>query len=262
MTHCPGCGLPDSLDPMQHGFGCKRDLRVRAIASKGNQKWIRDFPSMGEAEKFAEAQRADGKEVEFLPAPAEEPRPNHRARIEAEGCKEGETLVHVFEKAGLGIAPFRFIGVDERRGPMVISTEGGVTTSCGAPGQPMGVCDYCGEGIVECCVIQDARGKRFIVGNVCVGRTGDKGLKKQMDPILNKARRDARHASEANGIEWAQGQLQDQALCAQLDREPHPMEHMAKMGHTRLSWACWMMDHAGNSGRMQVVRYLRKVVAK
>jgi hypothetical protein len=40
----------------------------------------------------------------------------------------------------------------------------------GAPGQPMGVCDYCGQGIKECFKIRAACGKRFEVGCDCVRR--------------------------------------------------------------------------------------------
>ena len=78
-----------------------------------------------------------------------------------------EKQLHPFEDAGLGVAPFRFVGVENRVGP--ISLGNGVTV--GAPGQPMGVCDYCSQGIKECCIIQDSTGKTFVVGNVCVGKT-------------------------------------------------------------------------------------------
>ena len=54
-------------------------------------------------------------------------------------------MIHVFEKAGLGVAPFRFVGVEERRGPIQISA----TLFVGAPGQPMGSCQLCGTGIAD-----------------------------------------------------------------------------------------------------------------
>lgn len=71
---------------------------------------------------------------------------------------------HPWEVAGLGKYPFRVVGVFENRGPIHMPDG----TMVGAPGQPMGTCDYCGNGIAECWSIKAADGKRFIVGCDCV----------------------------------------------------------------------------------------------
>src|SRR5689334_12559868 len=78
------------------------------------------------------------------------------------------TWTHPFEKAGLGVAPFQCIGHQRRVGP--IPGPGG--TEIGAPGQPMGTCDYCGTGIADCYVIRSSNGETFIVGSDCVARVG------------------------------------------------------------------------------------------
>lgn len=67
--------------------------------------------------------------------------------------------IHTFEQAGLGKAPFRFVGMFEKRGP-IPCPDG---TMIGAPGQPMGTCDFCGNGIAQCCQIESADGKIFVV---------------------------------------------------------------------------------------------------
>lgn len=63
------------------------------------------------------------------------------------------TELHPFEQAGLGKAPFRYLGSGEKR-----------TNS----GQPAGTCEYCSRGILTCCVIGSADGKTFVVGCDCV----------------------------------------------------------------------------------------------
>lgn len=79
-----------------------------------------------------------------------------------------EIGLHVFERAGLGKAPFQFTGMYEK-----------VYQACqGAPIQPGSSCDYCGQGIRYCCAIIDATGKEFKVGSDCVRKTGDAGLLK------------------------------------------------------------------------------------
>jgi len=63
-------------------------------------------------------------------------------------------LIHVFEAAGLGIAPFTFAGEVDN---------GKVTTTC----------DYCGTGIRYEEIIRDSKGKTFKVGCECVRKTAD-----------------------------------------------------------------------------------------
>jgi hypothetical protein len=73
---------------------------------------------------------------------------------------------HPWERAGLGNHPYRVVGVETRVGP--IHLPNGIMV--GAPGQAMGTCDYCGQGIKECFKILAADGKRFEVGCDCVRR--------------------------------------------------------------------------------------------
>ena len=77
-----------------------------------------------------------------------------------------EVGMHVFEKAGLGKAPFKLIGFSEcifKPAPDV-------------PARPGTSCDYCGTGIMTVCHIRGADGKQFKVGCNCVEKTGDAGL--------------------------------------------------------------------------------------
>lgn len=161
--------------------------------------------------------------------------------------------VHVFERAGLGRAPFRLVRIERRVGPYPVG--GGVYV--GSPGQPVGSCQYCGEGIAECCVIRSADGRDFIVGSVCVNKTGDAGLRSATKLALNRARAERRHQLARERIAAVYARLEsDEGLRARLAAEPHPYTYRAERGETRLSWARWMLAHAGDRGGLEVVRYL------
>lgn len=70
-------------------------------------------------------------------------------------------MTHPFEKAGLGKAPFRCIGVEE----MVFTMPGGYSKAGGA-------CQYCGTGIRWAFQIKSSDGAHFHVGCDCVEKTG------------------------------------------------------------------------------------------
>lgn len=156
---------------------------------------------------------------------------------------------HVFERAGLGTAPFRWLRCEHRVGPILIGTEGGVEHWAGAPGQPMGSCQFCGQGIAECHVIGSADGREFIVGCDCVRKTGDAGLRKS----INKIRTVARHEAESRRI--AEGEAWFNALPDGLDLGLSPS------GRSSFAeYFAWMMRNAGNAGKLRAIRQARKIV--
>jgi hypothetical protein len=72
---------------------------------------------------------------------------------------------HKFEVAGLGLAPFRFVGMSEN-----------YITYPDGTGKAGGTCDYCGNGIRFECVVLSRDGKRFKVGSDCIAKVGDEGI--------------------------------------------------------------------------------------
>lgn len=97
--------------------------------------------------------------------------------------------MHPFEKAELGKAPFRVIGCFQDIGPhRSVCPTTGVTIEVGSPGQPMGVCKYCWQGIAICYMIESSDGKRFTVGSSCVAKTGDKTITSEVKRLELKAK--------------------------------------------------------------------------
>ena len=170
------------------------------------------------------------------------------------------TSNHPFERAELGVAPFRCVRVEYRIGPIRYE-EGGCTVEIGAPGQPMGTCAYCSQGIAECCVIRDANGKEFIVGNQCVAKAArDYGQSSQLERDRKTALREARHERERTVALETRWRLEHDAdLRAMLAANPHPYGFAGK---TMLEWAVWMMDASGMSGRTKVRRAIDKMLAE
>jgi hypothetical protein len=176
-------------------------------------------------------------------------------------------VTHPFERAGLGVAPFRCVGVEYRVGPIkyIDPKFPGVTCEVGAPGQPMGTCAYCSQGIAECCIIRDANGKEFIVGNVCVG----KAAKESNDSPLERDRRKmvlaAKHDRERTASDELNWRLaNDSDLRTALNGMPHPMgfkDRKTGIPLTLLDWALWMMSNSGAAGRTRVRKALGKVVS-
>lgn len=155
----------------------------------------------------------------------------------------GQT-VHVFERAGLGKAPFRFRGAARV-----------VYQACpGAPIQPGGSCDYCGQAISIHCTIESSDGKRFKVGSDCVAKTGDAGLRKVATAVA-KLKAKEQTEREAARVRAAEEKLSDPELREKLESQPHPRGFT---GQTMLDWVNWMLAHAGHTGRLQAARVVEK----
>jgi len=71
------------------------------------------------------------------------------------------TWTHPFERAGLGLAPFRFTHY----------TKAVYQAFPGAPIQSGSTCDYCGQAIMHVYHIEDRDGRKFKVGCECVLKT-------------------------------------------------------------------------------------------
>ena len=131
--------------------------------------------------------------------------------------------IHKFEAAGLGLAPFRFVGIEtgadrasvqsERAGNGLTYTTNNATS-----------CDYCGQGIINAYQVQSADGKRFKVGCDCIRKTGDAGLIRHVTEEEGSKRRAKNTARRA--AKWQREQDLVAAFkagkCESLRNLPHP----------------------------------------
>lgn len=178
-----------------------------------------------------------------------------------EGMNTDQESKHQFEAAGLGVAPFRYVGFRERRGPEKILDKNGVWhgEECGSPGQPMGTCKFCGQCIAICCEIVSADGKRFIVGSDCVEKTGDAGLRKVKTEVA-KYKREQSLAKERVRIAQLNLRLSsDMNLRKLLASKPHPQKWRRDEGESLLDSVEWFMDNAGHSGKIKTARMVSRL---
>jgi hypothetical protein len=163
--------------------------------------------------------------------------------------------VHPFEKAGLGKAPFRFMGVRQN-----------LWSPCpGEPAKPGGCCAYCYNGILNEYVVRDADGKVFTVGSECaykISRTANAPhdpIVEQIKAAERKLNRDKRHAREAERIE--EGKAWFEANREAVAAHPHPNSRFASAGKTLADWVDWNLQHAGTTGRLHALSVARKKAA-
>lgn len=153
--------------------------------------------------------------------------------------------MHPFEASGLGIAPFRCIGVTQRVGPIRSEIAAGVWAEIGSPGQAMGTCKHCGTGIKDCYVIQSADGQTFEVGSSCVEKTSKEYASKASDVLSRDVKRrkaelarQKRDAKRMALVAECREMLQDEAL---LTDAPHPNTYFASQGKTMRDYATFFL---------------------
>lgn len=161
-----------------------------------------------------------------------------------------DVKIHKFEKAGLGRAPFRFVGFEHKT----------YQAAHGAPVQIGGSCDYCGTGISGFCWILSSDGKRFKVGDTCVEKTGDRGLVNVTRRAVNVEKLKATHARQDTRIGAAEATLASRPDVRDLiAAQPHPK---GRQGLTLLDWCRWMLDNAGRKGRTEVAKVATRYQAE
>ena len=176
-----------------------------------------------------------------------------------------ENTVHKFEAAGLGKAPFKFVGM-ERQNIRDVGNGVQMAVTTDAQGfeimtKPGGTCAFCGTYIRHMFNVESADGQRFHVGCDCLEHTGDAGFKKIISAhkkaLAAKARK-ARLVKESARIEAAQEALQSGKLDAWADMA-HPR---GREGASLKDYALWMMENAGHAGKMKVARNAEKLLRK
>lgn len=166
--------------------------------------------------------------------------------------------MHPFEKAGLGKAPFYYAGYEVKVGPIKLADG---MTQIGSPGQPMGSCDFCGQGIAICVSVKSSDGQRFVVGQDCAEKIYRQYGTEERDPFIRKMKeakrkhnREVRHKREAEkiaaGKEWAEANREKLEVTSNPQRE----------GESLWDKYEWFMKCAGNAGKIRVMKELKKTL--
>ena len=167
------------------------------------------------------------------------------------------SVIHVFEKAGLGKAPFKFAGMvyqNIQYGQRVIGSVRGVEITT----KPGGTCDYCGTYIVNMFNVESADGNKFHVGCECIRKAGDAGLMKVVDESVAVAKKQAREAARVAKV------AAEKSFCLEyksrffelFDRYPHPSGFYGK---TLFDYAVWNFE---NGNYATVARLIRELAPK
>jgi hypothetical protein len=170
--------------------------------------------------------------------------------------------VHIFERAGLGKAPFKFAGMIEQDicyGEVILNRAEYEKTGIRMSTKPGGSCDYCGTYIINMFRIKSADAKEFKVGCECVLKTGDAGLVKPVKKMVaerNKARKAARDKAK---LEKALQVLP--SVADKLKAKPHQQEWRAKKGETLYDMVDWYLKNAGMTGKLWVSAIILKEAA-
>lgn len=182
-------------------------------------------------------------------------------------------VIHPWEAAGLGKAPFRWLGCEVKVGPIRIANADGTTTEIGAQGQPMGSCAYCFQGIAECHAIKSADGKVFTVGCDCVRRVyatdADFGLADRVlakvenaSKKLRNEKARARHAAKAATSETELAELlADETVRGKLAARPSAQAWKAEQGATELDDVEWLAPKCGHAGRVKLIARIKAATA-
>lgn len=108
--------------------------------------------------------------------------------------------IHCFEEAGLGKAPFRFVGIESAGDRAAVNAERAADGLCYTTNNATS-CDYCGMGILNAYCVASADGKRFKVGCDCIRKTGDKGLIRYVEEEESNKRREKSRAKRVSKYE-------------------------------------------------------------
>ena len=169
---------------------------------------------------------------------------------------ETAVKIHPFEQAGLGKAPFRFVGMGSQDlcyGEAILNRAEYERTGIRVTTKPGGSCAYCGTAIMRMYGIESADGRRFHVGCECVHKTGDAHLIRIVDDATRKHERAKRDAVHARKLIRLAAILADEESRAKLATMPHPNAKFASEGRTLLDWADWMRANAGRSGQTRAL---------
>lgn len=151
------------------------------------------------------------------------------------------TAIHPFEAAGLGKAPFRFVGLQTDDDRAAVQTERAgagltyTTNYCTS-------CDYCSQAIHNAFQVRSSDGKQFKVGCDCIRKVGDVRLISAVK-AAESAKRRAVSATKRRTKVQHENALIDAfraGRCDSLRLQPHPK---GREGATAWDYVDWCIEN-------------------
>ena len=160
-----------------------------------------------------------------------------------------DTLLHVWEAAGFGKAPFKVISLIELPPRDLLNHNvqayndrmSEAVHHAWSLGVKVGTCYYCGHGLINNYVIKSFDDKKFVVGSECVQKTHSEKLVSQQKQIASKARAEKKRVERETA--WEAGRADREARAAEraeTDRVRREVE--AKQTKDIAEMNSWMTD--------------------
>lgn len=174
-------------------------------------------------------------------------------------CSKPE-LTHQWERLGYK-APYRIVGSHEAK-----------FQACpGAPVQPAGTCDVCGNGIMLVVRVRDANGVEFNVGCDCAmkvytrvsgGRriTEKNPFTREIQDIRRKHQREVREARELSNIATGRELIETPGNVARLKSLAHESKYWAEQGQSRWDQYEWFIKNAGRKGKLDQIKLVARIL--
>lgn len=154
--------------------------------------------------------------------------------------------VHEWERAGLGPAPYKFVGAVKKLFQAVPGDP-----DC--PVKPGSCCDYCATAIVWEHWFRAADGREFKVGCDCFFRAEHpKALVSEVERANRKIAAQERQKKAKAVVASLDDQLADDGVRARLASIPHPKI----AGLSALDYATWIRERAGAAGRAKLAKFV------
>jgi hypothetical protein len=141
---------------------------------------------------------------------------------------------HVFEAAGLGLAPYKFLNV---------SIKGSS-------------CQYCSTGIMYQFWLESADHKTFYVGSDCIYKSGDDGLRRVIEPLVKAHQAELKRERDASYIAQFEAYLKANPNFWATVTGPHPNRYYASQGKTMGDYQRFCYEHSGRSSKAKIARQI------
>lgn len=128
-----------------------------------------------------------------------------------------KTKIHPFETAGLGKAPFHFIGMDRKNSS----------------------CQYCGTAIMYRFFIQSSDGKKHFVGSDCIAKTDTGTLSRVVDAEVKKMRKLQAQERQKKNIIKKQVVTADKILKGTFPFGKYFGQNISDIAKTDLEYLIW-----------------------